>query len=118
MAASFRMYDKAIALKPHTVDLRYLKARLLKMAGLPDEARTLIETALFDEPRHVKGWVLLGELKEGADPPGALRAYEQALSIHNRYRDQAGEPYEKEWVELDQKMMEAKIRSLRSGLGR
>lgn len=118
LAASFRMYDKAIALKPHTVDLRYLKARLLKMAGLPDEARTLIETALFDEPRHVKGWVLLGELKEGADPPGALRAYEQALSIHNRYRDQAGEPYEKEWVELDQKMMEAKIRSLRSGLGR
>ncbi|MGA7105684.1 MAG: O-antigen ligase family protein [Candidatus Deferrimicrobiaceae bacterium] len=118
LGASFGMYDKAIALNPHAADIRYLKALLLKMAGMPDEARILVETELIDEPRHVKGWVLLGELKEEADPTGALRAYEQALSIHLRYRDQPGEPYEKEWVGLDQKMVEEKIRSLGSGQGR
>jgi hypothetical protein len=117
LVASLNMYDKAIALNPHTADLRYLKALLMKMAGMQEESRTLIEKVLLDEPRHVKGWVLLGELKEGADSNGALRAYEQALSIHLRYWDKASEPYEKEWVELDRKMMEKKIRSLRSGLG-
>ena len=118
MGAAFRMYDKAIALNPHGADLRYLKALLLKMAGRPGEARILTKALLEEEPRHVKGWILLGELEEGTDTTGALRAYERALQIHERYREKASEPYEKEWVGLDRKMVEAKIRSLRARQGK
>ena len=118
LGAAFRMYDKAIALNPHGADLRYLKALLLKMAGRPGEARILTKALLEEEPRHVKGWILLGELEEGTDTTGALRAYERALQIHERYREKAREPYEKEWVGLDRKMVEAKIRSLRARQGK
>lgn len=115
LGASLRMYDKAIALNPHGADHRYLEALLLKMAGMPDQSRTLVEAILVDEPRHVKGWVLLGELKEETDPEGAIRAYEQALAVNRRYWDRPGEPYEKEWVRLDRKTVEEKVRSLGAG---
>ena len=106
---------EAIARNPHAADLKYLKALLLRMSGREDEAQRLVESLLRDEPRYVKGWVLLGGLKEEKDRAGAVRAYEQALEVHSRYRDQAGEPYEKEYVALDRKMVEARIRALGAG---
>lgn len=115
LEAAFSSYDAAIARNPHAADLRYLKALLLNMADRTEEARTLVEAVLRDEPRYVKGWILLGELKEGEDLPGALRAYEQALAVHTRYRDLAVESYEKDYVALDRSMVESRIRSLRSG---
>jgi tetratricopeptide (TPR) repeat protein len=116
--ASLRSYDRAIALNPHSADLRYLKALLLKMAGRTAEARDLIEAALRDEPRYVKGWVLLAELLEAQDGKGALAAYEAAVSVNARYRDRAAESYEKEFVELDGKMVEARLQALRSKPGK
>jgi tetratricopeptide (TPR) repeat protein len=118
LEAALSSYDDAIARNPHAADLRYLKALLLKMVGRTEEARTLVEAVLRDEPRYVKGWILLGELKEREDRAGAIRAYEQALAVHIRYRDLAFESYEKDFVELDRNMVETRIRSLRSGLGR
>ncbi len=118
LEAALASYDEAIALNPHAADLRYLKALLLRMSGRADEALVLVEALLRDEPRYVKGWVLLGGLKEEGDRPGALRAYEQAMAVHSRYRDQAVESYEKDYVALDRKMVEDRIRSLGAGQGR
>ncbi len=116
--AAFSSYDAAIARNPHAADLRYLKALLLRMAGREAEARRLIESVLRDEPAYVKGWVLLGNLKEKEDREGALLAYEEALAVNSRYRDRAIETYEKEYVELDRTMVKEWIQSLRSGRGR
>jgi tetratricopeptide (TPR) repeat protein len=116
--AAFSSYDAAIARNPHAADLRYLKALLLRMTGREAEARRLIESVLRDEPAYVKGWVLLGNLKEKEDREGALVAYEKALAVNSRYRDRAVETYEKEYVELDQTMVKEWIQSLRSGRGR
>ncbi len=118
LASSMRSYDQAIALNPHSADLRYLKALLLSMAGRKEEARSLTEAILSDEPRYVKGWILLAELLETDDADRALAAYETALSVNARYRGRASESYEKEFVGLDDKMVEVRIRLLRSRLGR
>ncbi len=117
-AASIGTYDRAIALNPHSADLRYLKASLLSMAGRKAEARPLLEAILSDEPRYVKGWTLLAELLESEDAEKALAAYEKAVSVNALYRDRAIESYEKEFVDLDGKMVEARIRLMRSKLGR
>jgi tetratricopeptide (TPR) repeat protein len=118
LESSLRSYDRAIALNPHSADLRYLKALLLKMAGHPGEARELIEAALRDEPRYVKGWILLADLLENEDQTKSLAAYETALSVNARYRNEAYESYEKEFVELDGKMVEKRVQVLRSKLGK
>ena len=86
------------------------------MAGRPDMARPVVEAILADEPRYVPGWVLLAELREREDPAGALAAYEKALAIHREYKDRATESYEKEFLALDDKMVTARIDSLRSRL--
>ncbi|MCL5966802.1 MAG: O-antigen ligase family protein [Deltaproteobacteria bacterium] len=116
VSASLRCYDRAIEWNPHGADLRYLKAVVLKMAGRPDMARPVVEAILADEPRYVPGWVLLAELREREDPAGALAAYEKALAIHREYKDRATESYEKEFLALDDKMVTARIDSLRSRL--
>jgi tetratricopeptide (TPR) repeat protein len=118
LASSIRSYDQAIALNPYSADLRYLKASLLSMTGRKAEARSLVEAILSDEPRYVKGWLLLAGLLEDGDAKAALAAYEKAVSVHSVYRDLATESYEKEFVDLDGKMVEARIRLLRSRLGR
>jgi len=116
--AAFSSYDAAIARNPHAADLRYLKALLLRMAGREAEARRLIESVLRDEPSYVKGWVLLGNLKEKGDREGAILAYEEALAVNSRYLDRAVETYEKEYVAVDRTMVKEWIQSLRSGRGR
>ena len=88
------------------------------MTGRKAEARSLVEAILSDEPRYVKGWLLLAGLLEDGDAKAALAAYEKAVSVHSVYRDLATESYEKEFVDLDGKMVEARIRLLRSRLGR
>jgi predicted Zn-dependent protease len=118
LGSALRAYDRAIVLNPHSADLRHLKAVLLKMAGRPDMARPVIEDTLKDEPRFVKGWVLLGEILENEDKHKALAAYETAVTVNSRFRSRATESYEKEFVELDGKMVEARIQALRSKLGK
>jgi tetratricopeptide (TPR) repeat protein len=116
--SSLRSYDRAIALNPHAADLRYLKALLLKMVGRPGEALELIEAALRDEPRYVKGWVLLAELLEKEDEARSLAAYETALSVNARCRGEASDSYEKEFVELDDNIANERIQALRLKLGK
>ncbi|MGE5699606.1 MAG: O-antigen ligase family protein [Deltaproteobacteria bacterium] len=118
LASASESYDRGIALNPHGADLRYLKASFLARSGRPSEARTLIESALEDEPRFVKGWLLLAELLENEDAGAALAAYDNALRVHSAYRDRAVESYEKEFVELDGKMVEKRVQALRSKLGK
>jgi tetratricopeptide (TPR) repeat protein len=118
LGSALRSYDRAIALNPHSADLRYLKASLLSMAGRKEEARSLTEAILADEPRYVKGWVLLAELLETEDAGRAVAAYEAAVTVNSRYMGRASESYEKEFVELDGKMVEARLQALRSKLGK
>lgn len=118
LASSLRYYDRAIEWIPHAANLRYLKATLLKMAGRPDMSRPVIEAVLRDEPRFVKGWLLLAELLENEDAGAALAAYEKAVHVHSVYRDRAVESYEKEFVELDGKMVQERVHALRSKLGK
>jgi tetratricopeptide (TPR) repeat protein len=118
LESSLRSYDRAIALNPHSADLRYLKALLLKMTGRRGEAQGLMEAVLRDEPRYAKGWVLLAELQEPEDGKRALASYETALSVHSRYRVRAADRYEKEFVDLDDKMVKERLRELRSRHGK
>jgi predicted Zn-dependent protease len=118
LASSLRHYDRAIEWIPHSANLRYLKATLLKMAGRPDMSRPVIEAVLRDEPRFVKGWLLLAELLENEDADASLAAYEKAVHVNSVYRDRAIESYEKEFVELDDKMVQERVHALRSKLGK
>lgn len=53
--------------------------------GCFDSAAITIERALEVDPRSAESWVILGEARErskqGADFPGAVEAYEQALAV-------------------------------------
>lgn len=116
--SAFRFYDEAVALNPHSADLRYLKASLLAMTGRKDKARALLEAVLADEPRYVPGWVLLGELLEEVEPQRALSCYEKARAVHAAWIGKAAESYEREFLALDDNIVATRIARLRSSLKR
>ncbi len=117
LAASLAAYDKAIMLNPHSSEIRYQKAVVLRAAGRREESRRLIENVLSDEPRYARGWVFLGEVLEREDRGRAIAAYEKAAKLYYTYGTSVSDPDEMEFVKLDVKAVERRIRELRAGAG-
>ncbi len=117
LGASLAACEKAIMLNPHSAEIRYQKAAVLRMAGRRKESLRLIEDVLSEEPRYARGWAVLGELLEGDDPKRAVAAYEKAANLYYTYEKSAIDPEEKEFMTLDVKAVEARVRALKAGAG-
>lgn len=117
LGASLAAYDKAVMLNPHSAEIRYQKAVVLRAAGRREESRRLIEDVLAEEPRYARGWVFLGEALEGGDRPNAIAAYEKAVNLYYTYGKSASDPEEKEFMALDVKAVEGRVRELKAGAG-
>ncbi len=111
--AALRSYDHAIGRNPHNAPLAYRKALFLRAAGSEDACRVLLEEILREEPRYAKAWATLGELHERSDPKEAVSAYENAVAIVTRYNTAAMDAVEKEFLDVDVKAVDSRIRRLR-----
>lgn len=118
LGASLASYEKAIMLNPHSAEIRYQKAVVLRTAGRGAEARRLIEDVLSEEPRYARGWAFLGEVLEGEDRTKAVAAYEKAAELYYTYGKAAGGPDEREFLSLDVKAIENRARELKADRGR
>lgn len=114
LGASLAAYEKAIMLNPHSAEIRYRKALLLRTAGRAEESRRLIEEVLADEPRFARGWVLLGEILEVGEPQKAVAMYQKALDLYYTHGKKASDPDEREFLSLDDKAVETRVRELRA----
>jgi len=118
LAASLAAYEKAIMLNPHSAEMRYQKALVLRAAGRGEESRRLIEDVLAEEPRYARGWVFLGEVLEGKDLKKAIAAYDKAIELYYTYGKTTSDPDEREFLSLDVKAVEKRARELKAGRGR
>ncbi len=115
LGASLAAYEKAIMLNPHSAEIRYQKAVMLRTAGRREESRRLIEAVLSEEPRYARGWAFLGEVLEGEDRQRAIAAYDKAANLYYTYRKSAIDPDEKEFMTLDVTAVENRVRELKAG---
>lgn len=111
--AALRSYDQAILRNPHSAQLKFRKALLLRSAGRKDAYRVLLEEILGEEPRFAKGWVALGEHLGGSDPERAVAAYENAIAIVSGYNTAAKDAVEREFLDVNISDVGARIRRLR-----
>lgn len=76
--------DRADAPKGPTPETRLIRARLAEAHGQAEQALTLVNALVKDEPRHESAWTFKGQLHERL-PGGsaqALEAYSKALEIN------------------------------------
>jgi tetratricopeptide (TPR) repeat protein len=118
LGASLAAYEKAVMLNPHSAEIRYRKALMLRTAGRAEESRRLIEVVLSEEPRYARGWVFLGEVLERDDRKKAVAAYEKAIELYYTYAKMAADPAEREFLALDFKAVEKRVRELKADRGR
>ena len=114
LRASLAADEKAIMLNPHSAEIRYQKALMLRKAGRVEESRRLIEEVLADEPRFARGWALMGEFLEAGDREKATAMYEKALDLYYTHGKRAAGPDEREFLSLDDKAVETRVRELRA----
>ena len=79
--------DAALQFDPKNVNARLLKSRLTAGRGAFDDAITLVEGIITDDPKDADAWNLKGELLwlGKSDLDGGATAFRQALSIEPRY---------------------------------
>jgi len=85
-------YRRGVALSPTDVDLRFRLGRALRMTAQWEEAQTVLQAVINDDPSHGQAWTNLGRvyLGRGETEPGRnalLRAIAlEATNIEARYQ--------------------------------
>lgn len=85
--ASTAAVKAALVLDPKSVSARLMQARALGELGEVDQALTILESVLTDNPGRVDAWQLKGDLlwRGKSQPDSAKAAFEQVLQIDSAY---------------------------------